>query len=138
MSRTYRDIWPGLRRRERKRELMEVFEARLRKDGASEPLVEALVRAIACDDAFLKVHFRFIRSLFCALDPEGARATVGCAARVAGGTSREGTARLAEALVALARAVPSVLPEVQQALAAWEVKLPGVQLKTLSVLGPAG
>ena len=138
LNRTYRDIWPGLRRRERKRELMESFEDRLRRDGASGPLVDALVRAIACEDAFLEAHFRFIRSLFCVLDPEAARATVSCAVRVAGGTSREGMTRLAEALVALARAVPSVLPDVQQALAAWEVKLPGVQLRTLSVRGPAG
>jgi hypothetical protein len=117
---------------------MEVFEDRLRRDGASGPLVDALVRAIASEDAFLEAHFRFIRSLFCALDPEAARTTVDCAARVAGGTGREGLTRLAEALVALARAVPSVLPEVQQTLAAWEAKLPGVQLKTLSVSRTAG
>ena len=131
IQRTYREIWSGIWRRERKRTLMEIFVARVQEGGASEALIDAVLTRIAEDAAFCDRYFRFVRQLFGALDEDGAGLVTARAGQLAQTCDREGMDRLAEALVALGRAKPSVLPEVQRILAGWEAILPGAQVRAL-------
>ena len=131
IQRTYREIWSGIWRRERKRTLMEIFVARVQEGGASEALIDAVLTRICGDAAFCDRYFRFVRQLFGALDEDGAGLVAARAGQLAQACDREGVDRLAEALVALGRAVPSVLPEVQRMLAGWEAILPGAQVRAL-------
>ena len=138
IRRTYREIWPGIQRRGRKRELMEIFEDRVREDGASEELIDFLVEKIATDEGFYGRYLRFVRSLLRTLDARGAEAVVERAEQVASRADRRGISRLAEALALLARSVPAVLPGVQGVLARWESILPGVQVKAFHAQLGAG
>ncbi len=138
IRRTYKEIWPGIHRWERKRALMEIFEDRVRRDGASEALLEALLERTVEDEGFCDRYLRFVRSLLRTLDAEGADVVLGRVERIADGISREEVARLAEFLVALAQAVPATGLRVQKALGRWEAILPGVQVKAFHARLGAG
>jgi len=129
IQRTYKEIWPGIRRRERTRALMKIFEDRVRNDGASEALIEALIERIVVDDGFYARYLRFVRSLLRTLDAEGTDVVVDRVVRIADEVNREEIARLAEFLVTLTRAMPAAGQRVLEVLGRWEAVLPGVQVK---------
>ncbi len=138
IRRTHKEIWPGIQRRGRKRALMEIFEDRVREDGASEALLEALLERTVEDEGFWDRYLRFVRSLLRTLDAEGTDVVMDRVERIAGEINREEIARLAEFLVALVQAVPATGLRVQKVLGRWEAILPGVQVKAFHARLGAG
>ena len=128
IRRTYGEIWTGIRRRERRRALVGIFEGRVKQDGLTEGLAATLVGRIASEEGFLDRNLRFIKALLVSLDGPAARRVLELA-RAAPEGPREEAARLARFLLVLSGAVPDVAVEVQELLSRWEALLPGVGLK---------
>ena len=128
IRRTYGEIWSGIRRRERRRALVGIFEGLVARDGFTEGLGESLVHRTASEEGFLDQNLRFVKALLVSLDGPVARRMLELA-RGASEGPREEAARLARFLVVLSGAVPDVAVEVQELLSRWEALLPGVGLK---------
>ncbi len=128
IRRTYGEIWSGIRRRERRRALVGIFEGLVRQNGFEEGLAEALVVRTASEEGFLDRNLRFVKALLVSLDGLSSRRVLDLATCIPEGP-REEAARLARFLVVLSGAVPDVAVEIQELLGRWEALLPGVGLK---------
>ncbi|MCZ6634545.1 MAG: hypothetical protein O7G87_14155 [bacterium] len=130
IQRTYRDIWTGIRRRERQQELLGIFEDRVREDGASKSFIRAVVEIIgAADEAIFDRYRRALRSLMGAMGLEEALFLIQEAETAGRDMEKAGIGRLAELLVALVRSVPAVAPQAQSVLGQWKVISPGAQVQ---------
>lgn len=129
IQRTYRDIWTGIRRRERHQELMGIFEDRVREDGASNSFIRAVVEIMRADEAIFDRYRRALRSLMGAMGLDEALFLIQEAETAGQDMEKVGIGRLAELLVALVRSVPAVAPQAQSVLGQWKVISPGAQVQ---------
>jgi hypothetical protein len=129
ISRTYRDIWPGIWRRERKRTVMEIFAERVEKDGASEELMRTVKDVVSLNGEFYIKNRRFILQVVKVLDVEDARRLLDLASEASGELTGEGASRLAEVLAFSSRAYEELRGPVQELVAKWEAIQPGLGLK---------
>ena len=128
IQRTYQEIWPGIRRRERKRALLEIFEDILRENRVPEGLVREIVTRVGADERFSEKYRRFVQALIKQLDAAGAT-LVDQAEAIGPDAGRDGLSRLGDLLAVLVRWVPETGARIQAVTATWEPILPGVQIK---------
>ena len=128
IRRTHREIWPGIRRRERRRALVEVSR-KLILDGPSPGLLEHLLRRLRDEESFYHENVRFLRQVFGGAKPEVLPGLMS-SFRKLGEEARGGALiRLAEMLSVVFRALPSCREESEALLQAWAKLAPEVGLR---------
>lgn len=128
ITRTHREIWSGIRRRERKRMLMDVY----RKAILEEPsigLLNVLLRRLRDEESFHHRNVRFLRQVFGKVRPADGPALLGSFRRL--GEQARGAAllRLAEVLSVVPRALPDRLAEADALLRSWAQVAPEIGLR---------
>lgn len=128
ITRTHREIWSGIRRRERKRMLMEVSR-KVILEGPSLSLLNLLLRRLRDEESFHHRNVRFLRQVFNRLRPADGPALLASFRRL--GEQARGAAlmRLAEILAVVSRALPDRRAEADALLRSWAQVAPEVGLR---------
>ena len=138
IRRTLQGIWPGIRRRERKRVLMDIFIERVEKDRPAEFLLLTLVRKIAVDSNFYATNRRFLEQILQTMEGKEVAAFLQLAADYEGELQAEGASRLAEVLAFSSRSFEELRIPLENLMAMWEVLQPGLGLKVFHTRLGAG
>ena len=134
ISRTYRDIWPGILRRERKRTVMEIFAERLEKDGVSEGLIQTLVSLISSDSEFYSDNRRFVFLILGKFGAMDMRQLMDVASGVSDDLTGDGASRLAELLAMGSQRHEQLRTPLRELMADWESIQPGLGLKVFHTI----
>lgn len=128
ITRTHREIWSGIRRRERKRILMEVSR-KVILDEPSLGLLNLLLRRLRDEESFHHRNVRFLRQVFGKARPADGPALVASFRRL--GEQARGAAlmRLAEVLAVLSKTLPDRRAEADALLRSWAQVAPEVSLR---------
>ena len=139
ITRTHREIWSGIRRRERKRLLVEVHRKLILEDP-SPGLLALLLRRLRDEEPFHHRHVRFLRQVFGRVRPAHGPALM-ADFRKLGEQARGGAlSRLAEILAVVAKALPDRQAETDALLRAWAQVAPevGLRMYHLRLQSPRG
>jgi hypothetical protein len=128
ITRTHREIWSGIRRRERKRMLMDVYQ-KVILEAPSPGLLNLLLRRLRDEVAFHPRHVRFLRQVFGRVRPADGPALVASFRRL--GEQARGAAlmRLAEILTVISKTLPDRRAEADALLRSWAQVAPEVGLR---------
>ncbi len=129
ISRTYRDIWPGILRRERKRTVMEIFAERIEKDGVAQALIQTLVDTVSSDSEFYSDNRRFVFMILGTFEAMEMRQFLDVASGVSEALTGDGASRLAEVLAMGSQRHAELRTPLRELMADWESIQPGLGLK---------
>ena len=138
ISRTYREIWPGLVRRERGEVLAEILEEDVRTRGAQPSLVPAVIAGYLEDPDPRGGSARLARRLLAGLDEPACRRFVAECRAVSPSADDQALRGLSDLLAVLIRISPATAPDAEAVLAEWEERLPGMRLKAFHAKLAAG
>ncbi len=128
ITRTHREIWSGIRRRERKRMLMEVSRKAI-LEGPSLSLLNLLLRRLRDEEAFHHRNVRFLRQVFGKVRPADGPALVASFRRLGDQARGAALMRMAEILAAISKVLPDRRPEADALLRSWAQVAPEVNLR---------
>jgi hypothetical protein len=129
LERTYKQIWPGIWRRERQRRLLEQFVEMLANHEVDSQLIEVVLSRVVADEQSYGDYVRIVRGLLGVFNTKAALTWIAACKRLGEKADRTLLSRLAETLVTLVRSAPLIVDEAQAVLALWEPQLPGVRMK---------
>jgi hypothetical protein len=128
ITRTHREIWSGIRRRERKRMLMDVSRKAI-LEGPSLGLLNVLLRRLRDEESFHHRNVRFLRQVFGKVRPADGPALMASFRRL--GEQARGAAllRMAEILSVVSRSLPDRRTEADALLRSWAQVAPEIGLR---------
>ncbi len=130
ITRTYREIWPGLLRRERREVLFGLLEEAVVAGGAAPSLVRAVAaQALEAAGSAAVGQTRASRTLLLSLGREGGRRLVVECQRLGAGASDGELRALVGLLTTILRVLPSLADEVEAVLGEWDPRVPGARLR---------
>ena len=138
ISRTYREIWPGLVRRERSEVLAEILEEDVRKRGALPSIVPAIIAGYLEAPDLRGGPAKLAHRLLACLDEPACRRLVAECRAVLPSADDQALRGLSDLLAALIRISPATASDAEAVLAEWEERLPGMRLKAYHAKLAAG
>ena len=139
ITRTHREIWSGIRRRERKRLLMEVYR-KLILEAPSAGLLSLLLRRLRDEEPFHHRNVRFLRQVFDKVRPAHGPALLTDFRKLGDQARGAALSRLAEMLAVVARSLPDRQAEIEALLRSWAQVAPevGLRMYHLRLQSPRG
>ena len=128
ITRTHREIWSGIRRRERKRMLMEVSRKIILEDP-SPGLLNLLLRRLRDEETFHHRNVRFLRQVFGKVRPVDGPALLASFRRLGDQARGAALMRMAEMLAVISKVLPDRQAEADALLRSWAQVAPEVSLR---------